>query len=141
MNAASLRKHIGDCNLSDKLPLAANVVMVLLFIPILNSLIYPFLREYMPNMVKRIGIGGIMAILAQVSILVISAVGTRREWTPQSTAENQCMLLTNFTNFNNSGFIERYAFSPVSEFYVLIPLFLITWAEVLINITSTFPTL
>ena len=120
--------HLGSCDFSDKFATASNVIFVLLLIPILNFVLYPFLREYMPNMLKRIGMGVFLALLAQVSILAVSGAGTRRE-----SSAGQCMFSADFTN---STIQEEYEFSRVSEFCALLPHVLITIAEVLINVTS-----
>ena len=119
-------RHFGSCEFSDKFVVASNVALILLIIPILNFVLYPFLREYMPNMLKRIGMGVFVALLAQVSILAVSGAGTGRERDVQ-----QCMFSTDFSDETGS-----YKYSDVSEFYALIPHVLITVAEVLINVTS-----
>lgn len=133
MNAKNLNLHIeigklGECSLSDKFTIFSNVLLILLFIPVLNSIIYPFLREYVPNMLKRIGLGSVMALLSLVSALLISAVGSRRHL----VHDEQCMFAANFSYV---AVQKSYDYSPVSEYYVLIPQGLITLAEIFINIT------
>ena len=122
---------LGECHFQDKVVLGVNVVMVLIIIPLLNSIVYPFLREYMPNMVKRIGLGAIFAVLAQLSMLILSGVGSRRDF--GAGRHDQCAFFTNFTNITAT---KEYVYSSVPEYYALIPLFLITLAEILVNITS-----
>lgn len=40
---------LGECEITtDKVTLASNVLFILVLIPIINSAIFPFLREYMP---------------------------------------------------------------------------------------------
>lgn len=120
-----------SCEFSDKFVIAANVSLVLLLIPLLNFIIYPFLREYMPNMLKRIGLGVLLAVLAQFAVLAMSGVGSRRTWI-NNTSHEQCMFSTNF----NRSTPLVYDYSNVSEFYVLLPHLLITVAEILVNVTS-----
>ena len=85
----------------------------------------------MPNMLKRVGIGTVRAFLSLVSILAISVAGYRRDWA-HSKHDQQCMFAVNFRDDT-----VKYDYSPVSEYYVVIPHVLITLAEILINITST----
>ena len=119
---------MGGCEFSDKFVIAFNVVLVLILIPILNFVLFPFLREYMPNMLKRIGMGMFLSLLAQISTLAISGAGARRSW---ANNDRQCMFYADFETDPPD-----YKYSPVSEFYVLIPLVLITMAEVFIHISS-----
>lgn len=124
---------LGECELTtDKVTLASNVLFILVLIPIINSAIFPFLREYMPNMLKRIGTGSILTVLAQLCILIISGAGHRREWV-NSSLKDQCMFSA---NFSCQSVRDRYDYSQVSEEYVILPHLLISLAEVFINITS-----
>ena len=133
MNATSLHfifnvGSLGSCRFTDKFTLVSNVSLILLLVPLLNSLLYPFLREYVPNMVKRFGVGTVMAFLSLLSLLVISAVGSSgRDHQPQQ----QCMFSANFSNSSIA-----YDYSSVSEYYIIIPHVLITLAEIFTNITS-----
>ncbi len=81
----------------------------------------------MPNMLKRIGVGVVLTLLAQVSILAVSGVGA---WHRES---GQCMF---HADFSNSSSLRDYKHSNVSEFYALLPHMLITAAEIFINVTS-----
>ena len=149
MNSTTIKLNttigvLGQCGFSDQLVLLVNVVLVLTFIPFLNSLLYPFLREYMPNMVKRMGLGSILATVAQLSLLIISGIGSLRKFTG---SHSQCAFSWNYTSdtpvelgTDGAGYAYTdgggYVYSPVSEYYMLIPLVFVTVAEVFINITS-----
>ena len=119
-----------SCEFHDKFASAFNVTLLLILIPVLNFVLYPFLREYMPNMLKRIGMGVFLALLTQVSILAVSGEGSAHR-----ASHEQCMFSANFSNHDIR---EAYQYSTVSEFYALLPQILITIAEVLINVTSKF---
>ncbi len=119
---------LGHCEFLDEFSFISNVALVLLLIPVLNFLLFPFMREYMPNMLKRIGMGVVLTLLAQVSILAVSRAGAHRDRTVQ-----QCMF---HDNFSNSTAVKDYQYTSVSEYYVLLPHVLLTVAEVLVNITS-----
>lgn len=137
MDAKILKLHfkigkLGECFFSDRFSLLFNVSLILLLVPIVNSVLHPFLREYMPNMLKRIGVGSIMALLSLFSIVFISAAGNKRHWA-YSRHDEQCMFSA---NFSDATVQDRYDYSHVSEFYVIIPQVLITLAEIFIHITS-----
>ena len=138
MDSTAVKLQVGKCDVfDDKFILACNLVIILLTIPVLNSIVYPFLREYMPNMLKRIGFGAVLALLAQISTLVISGAGSRRHW---EGVDSQCMF--SYANFSNTVAIQNkdYIYSSVPEAYTVIPLVLISFAEIFIHITSMIVT-
>ena len=95
-------------------------------------------------MVKRMGLGSILATVAQLSLLIISGIGSLRKFTG---SHSQCAFSWNYTSdtsvelgTDGAGYAYTdgggYVYSPVSEYYMLIPLVFVTVAEVFINITS-----
>ena len=102
-----------------------NAFLVLMAVPVINNILYPFLREYLPNMRKRIGVGSLLSVLSVLSAFILSVIGSTRDRTHQ---EYQCMFFTDNVQ-------KDYDFSPVSGYYVIISLVLITIGEIFINVT------
>lgn len=116
------------CGVSDSSVWVVNISVITLAIPIINYCLYPFLREYTPNMRKKIGIGHILTFLSPLVFLILSSVG--------------------FTNLVNVGFGEAATNScmfnplpsdiknPISSVYILIPHILISLAEIFVIVSS-----
>lgn len=75
MHQSFLEIDIGSCALSDTAVWVVNVITILMAIPLLNQVIYPCLREYTPSMLKRIGLGYILALSSVVLLMVLDGVG------------------------------------------------------------------
>jgi hypothetical protein len=137
MDAAILKhqwliQNIGECSFTDNISHFTNVFVVLITIPILNNILYPFLREYLPSMMKRLGVGSALLFLSVFSMVIISAVGSRRI---SEQNDIQCMFAA---NFSNTAVLKEYSYSEVPGSFIAIPQVFITLAEILIHVTSTF---
>ena len=84
--------HFGNRTHSDKRALlfeaACDTVVLGALIPIHELLIYPFLKKYIPSMLKRIWIGAALTVACALSILLIDAIGHAL-----SSSESVCFLL------------------------------------------------
>ncbi len=116
---------LSSCNISDSYVWVVNIACIAIAIPIINYVLYPFLREYTPNMRKRIGIGHILTFLSPLVFLVLSSVGFSI-LSDKEAASNLCM----FSSLMASGRL------PISSIYILIPHILISLAEVFIIVSS-----
>ena len=107
-----------------------NAAFIWVAIPVINYFLYPFLREYSPNMRKRIGIGHILAFLSPLVFLVLSSVGfsTLTQQGHGGAATNSCIF--------NSSSLEVSTTLPISSVYILIPHLLISLAEIFIIVSS-----
>ena len=126
---AVLLKH---CNFESKFTWILNVVVILVTIPLLNQCAIPFLREYRPNMLKKIAIGYLLVVLASVSMLAIIGVGENILKLRYSDGifENSTRMCL-FSNLDNPSFIKL----PVYPLSVTVPHVLISVAEIFINIS------
>ncbi len=109
-----------------------NAVTILLIIPLLNNVLYPFLRDYLPNMLKRFGAGLVCAVLSLLTMFALSAAGSNR---PRDYPDTQCMFSADFSNISADN---SYVYNEVSEYLIILPHTLITLSEILINVTSKF---
>ena len=122
---------MNNCIFSEKFTLSFNIVMMLIVIPLLNHVLYPFFREYVPNMLKRIGVGFFLAGFAALTSLILSAVGANRH----TIDVDQCMFTANF-----SASTKHYVHNSAPDYLIIIPLFLNMLAEIFINVTCKFST-
>ncbi len=97
-----------------------NIVFIVLAIPVINYCLYPFLREYTPNMQKRIGIGHFLVFLSPFFLLILSSVGFAHVGSQSEVATHSCMPI-------HLG---------ISSYYILIPHVLASLAEIFIVISS-----
>ena len=111
-------KHCGSTQSSVWL---LNVVSILLIIPLLDKIVFPCLREYTPNMLKRIGIGYFLSILSPLILLVLEGVGHHQSEL-SGNATQQCMF--NETQVPAADPLE------LSSAWVVLPHFFITLTEI-----------
>lgn len=113
------------CSFSDSSVWVFNIATILIAIPILNQCVFPFLREYTPNMRKRIGVGYVMTILSPFILLIISIVGyaqlsSRGE---SGNATMSCMFVQNSTNSSSNVKL------PINSLFTLLPHLTVSLAE------------
>ena len=117
-------KHCGSTQSSVWL---LNVVSILLIIPLLDKIVFPCLREYTPNMLKRIGIGYFISIISPLTLLVLEGVGHHQSG-PSVNTTQQCMFKE--TQVPAADPLE------LSSAWVVLPHFFITLTEIFIYISS-----
>ena len=115
-----------QCGTTDSSLWLVNVVSILVIIPLLDKLVFPCLREYTPNMLKRIGIGYSLSILSPLILLVIEGVGHHQPGLSMN-ATQQCM-------FQETGVPADPL--ELSSAWVALPHLFITLTEVFIFISS-----
>lgn len=117
------------CTFRTSVTWSFNVLAVLIFIPIINYCILPFLREYAPTMLLKIAIGIGILILAVCSLLGLVAA----QFT-EFSKHNQ-----NLTCLFHTSSAQSQDELPLSIWWLLLPYSLVSLAEVLINVSSKFP--
>ena len=117
-------KHCGS---TQSVAWLLNVVSILVIIPLLDKLVFPCLREYTPNMLKRIGIGYFLSILSPLILLVLEGVGHHQSELSVNTTQ-QCMFKE--TQVSGADPLE------LSSAWVVLPHFFITLTEIFIYISS-----
>ena len=111
----------------------ANLIPVLLLIPLMDRIIYPFLGGRSPTMLMRIGIGKLFLLL---SIIIAIGVESHRVFTlGQSFRANDSVIISAIP-FHTGSSTTLHVASPV-PIQLIIPQFLFfAFAEVLSNITG-----
>ena len=117
-------KHCGS---TQSVAWLLNVVSILVIIPLLDKIVFPCLREYTPNMLKRIGIGYFLSILSPLVLLVLEGVGHHQSALSVNTTQ-QCMFKE--TQVPGADPLE------LSSVWVVLPHFFITLTEIFIYISS-----
>ena len=110
---------VKECPISGTSWWAINVVIIVVLIPLLNQCLYPYLREYTPSMLKRIGIAYFMIFLTPLILLLYEGIGHH------ASGGEHCIFL------HNSEKLE------ISSWLLLLPIFTISVGEVFISISST----
>ena len=117
-------KHCGSTQSSVWL---LNVISILVIIPLLDKIVFPCLRQYTPNMLKRIGIGYFLSILSPLILLVLEGVGHHQSEL-SGNATQQCMF--NETQVPAADPLE------LSSAWVVLPHLFITLTEIFIYTSS-----
>ena len=117
--------HRSTCAVSDSAGWSLNIIAILIIIPILNYLVFPCLREYTPNMLKRIGLGYIFALLAPLMLMVMETIAHHQG----GGMANTCMFLDNEINGTNDKL-------KLSAWFVLFPHMSITLTEIFVFVSS-----
>lgn len=122
--------------MSDSFFWIVNIAVILITILLLNQCIFPLLRNYTPNMLKRIGIGYVLTILSVITLLVITFVGQdileQKNFNHTAHMYTQCM----FTDKNMEDPHSDFVFLPINSFVSVIPHGLLSIAEVFFSVTS-----
>ena len=125
---------LDHCTVSDSFVWIVNIAVILITIPVLNQCIFPFLRNYTPNMLKRIGIGCVLIIFSVGALFLITLVGQSvlQHNGKLLEATNSCMFTEDDMDHPGTEFI----FLPVNSFLAMIPQVLLSLAEVFVNVSS-----
>lgn len=122
------------CTVSYSVFSTVNIFVILAVIPLLNQCVFPFLRNYTPNMLKRIGVGCVLIVLSTITLLTLTTIG-------QSVLDKQGLLnnATEYCMFTETDMDDPdpgFVLLPLSSFLSLIPQLLISVAEVFVNVSS-----
>lgn len=116
---ASLELETSVCGILFTITDATNAILLIALIPLLDLLIVPLLRDANPSILKRLGIGSILAFLSLLTLLLMEAFGKH------SQGREVCMFRTEDTEH---GQLE------INVYWIFLPLVLVTLAEILIYI-------
>ena len=116
---------------------AFNVWTILIAIPIFDQCVYPFLRQFAPNMLKRFGISYILLIISTGVLCVFEIVGHIAQDSNQSSnpAAN-CMFDTTFREQHKCGDHRDHFVLPLSAYLVLVPVVMGSIAEIFLKVTG-----
>ena len=124
----TLQLHLplfGDCYPSPTSVWIFNVVIILISIPILDQFIYPYLRQYTPNMFKRFGISYVLLIVSAGIFCLYETIGHHALSHGSSDSSQSCM-------FNDS----EQNVIQMSAWLTLLPLVLVAVAEIFLKVTG-----
>lgn len=102
-----------------------NIGLILITIPILNFIVYPLLRDYTPNMQKRIGLGYVLAIMSPLVLLIITVVGHIQLAESGVDTSRSCLFVQ-----------DSHIHLPINSWLTLLPHLLVSFAEVFAMISS-----
>ena len=122
---------LGHCHFDSDFSWILNVAVVLVTILFLNHCVVPFLREYRPNMLKKIGIGYMLVILTSVCILAIIGAGENGLRHDGRHGYRNATQMCIFSDLNERGYVKL----PIHYGMIVIPHILISMAEVFINVS------
>ena len=113
------------CHIDITLSNSMSVVLLLMLIPLLDLILVPFLRytTVNPSILKRLSIGATLAVLSVFILFLFEAVGSYEDMTGDAT----CMF---------NGEEQPPARLGVDVYWLLLPLIIMTVAEILIYIPS-----
>lgn len=114
-----------DCTVGQVLLSELNPVPILIFLPIYEFLIYPFLHNYIPSTLRRMAVGFVVIIFTSLPLLVADAYGHSVISAQNNTAETYACYLVNTTaatNLNIEAFFLTlpYTFAAIAEMLVFI---------------------
>ena len=121
------------CSFTDGSVWIFNIAVILIAIPILNQCVFPFLREYTPNMQKRIGFGYILTILAPFLLLVLSSVGFG---ILSSRGQGQNATMSCMFSDSSTTPTQGQVRLPVNSVFILLPHMTVSIAEVFVIVAS-----
>ena len=128
MENSYLQNKILYCTPSDLSVWVINVVVILLTIPFLDQCLYPFLRHYVPNMLKRIGIGYILLLVSAMLLILYEGIGHHVNL-PKTLSSNETLCMFDETS-------ETKEHIEMSSWLVLLPFVFVSVAEVFVMVTG-----
>ena len=123
-----------DCSFNSSFTWVFNISVILITIPVLNQCLVPFLREYKPNMRKKIAIGYLLVVLASVCMVAMIGAGERELRSHGGDINGNSTRLLSlclFSDLDESDYIPL----PVRSWVIVVPHFLVSVAEVFINVS------
>ena len=106
---------------------AFNVWTILVAIPIIDQFIYPLLRQFAPNMLKRFGMSYVLLICSVGVLCLIEIVGHIND---QQAAN--CM----FAKEHKCTHHEDHSVMPLSAYLILVPVIMASVAEIFLKVTG-----
>lgn len=119
---ASFDFKAGICGVEFTLTDSISALLILTFIPILDLLVVPLLRHLNPSILKRLGVGATLAFLSILTVFLLETFGRH---TP---GDRVCMF--NMEESAAGNILE------VNAYWVVLPLAIVTLAEICICIPS-----
>ena len=107
-----------------------NVVIILISIPILDQCIYPYLRQYTPNMLKRFGISYVLLIVSASIFCVYETIGHHALSQGSSDSSQSCMF---DSGSEGGGDMHMH----MSAWLTLLPIGLLSFGEIFLKVTGT----
>ena len=111
--------------------LFVDALVGLLAIPAYNFIILPLFHKYIPNMLKRIGMGMCLYLLALVANIAIDTTGQVMKWSQTNYTHNEstiaCLLQSNVSDDSQL---------PFEYYWTLIPTVLTSLGNLILKITS-----
>lgn len=133
LNRDYLHLSLGSgCIFSNSFVWIFNITGVLVLIPLLNHTLLPFLQEYAPTMLKKIGMGSFILALSPLLLLVITSIGHANV----SVNETVTFIDHGEMNATRCMFDDVVTSLPVSLWALVPPFLLVSAAEILVNVSS-----
>lgn len=123
MSLATLRLRTGVCGVEVTVTDAINAILILTIIPLLDLVLVPMLRNCYATILKRLGVGATLAFLSILVLFSFEAFGSH------SDGDQMCMF--------NASNRERGQLH-ISVYWILLPLVVVTLAEIFIYIPSEY---
>ena len=121
MNIATLRLKTEVCGIEVTVTDGINALLILTIIPLLDLVLVPMLRNCYATILKRLGFGATLAFLSIVVLFLFEAAGRH------SSGDQVCMF---HASSREQGQLH------ISVYWVLLPLVMVTIAEIFIYIPS-----
>lgn len=121
MNLATLKLRTSVCGIEVTITDGINALLILTFIPLLDLLLVPMLRNCYATILKRLGIGATLAFMSVLVLFFFEGIG------PHASGDQMCMF--------NAGSRETGQLH-ISVYWILLPLVMVTFAELFIYIPS-----
>ena len=133
---------VEKCQSSDTSAWIVNIIVIIAFIPILNHIVIPLLREFTPNMLKRMGIGYIAAVITPLMLAVVNGVGhhllVKQHHSNSSLSSLSDAISPNDNSSAYCMFTDSGVVVPISSWVIILPHLTITITEIFVNISSKF---
>ncbi|CAI8051360.1 Solute carrier family 15 member 4 [Geodia barretti] len=113
---------------------AFNVWTILVAIPIIDQFIYPILRQFAPNMLKRFGMSYVLLICSVGVLCLLEIVGHINDQQGDSAAN--CMFATANAKEHKCTHHEDHSVMPLSAYLILVPVIMASIAEIFLKVTA-----
>ena len=122
---------LGTCSVSGNTYWMVNSLTILIVLPILSQFVFPCLREYTPNLLKRIGFGYILSAVSPLVLMILVHAGHKDPRLPHELSKDCLFAQRNMTMDESSTLF-------LNSWFLLIPFILISVSEVFVSVSSEY---
>ena len=121
---------VGVCYPSPTSVWIFNIVTIMIAVPLIDQCLYPCLRQYTPNMLKRFGVSYVLLIVSAGILCLYETIGHHTLPHSLSGPTQSCMFRDGSSESGEGGDLH------MSAWLTILPIVLVSFAEIFLKVTG-----